>query len=92
MDALLSMLVDLSRTFYHDVSTLHELSHLHKKLEKTLNDIIANPDEKSTLNAILHQYYSEIMTLYSKYPHSTFLDTLMHRIESLIQIANTVNE
>ncbi len=91
MDALLSMLVDLSRTFYQDVATLPELSHLNTQLETTLNAIIENPDEKHTLNTILHSYYTEIMTLYARYPQSTFLDTLMHRIESLIQIANTVD-
>ncbi|MEJ5360770.1 MAG: hypothetical protein WHV26_01810 [Spirochaetota bacterium] len=91
MDALLSMLIDLSRTFLQDVSDIQELSHLNNKLQDTLNDIIVDPTQKSTLNALLHQYYSEIMKLYSLYPQSTFLDTLMHRIESLIQVARTIN-
>ncbi len=91
MEALLSMLVDLSRTFLQDVSDIQELSHLNVELHDTLNDIVADPALKNTLNALLHQYYSEIMTLYSRYPRSTFLDTLMHRIESLIQVANTID-
>jgi hypothetical protein len=91
MDALLSMLVDLSRTFLQDVADIQELSHLNHKLQTTLHDIVADPTHKSTLNALLHQYYSEIMTLYSRYPQSTFLDTLLHRIESLIQVAKTID-
>ncbi|MCX8125307.1 MAG: hypothetical protein N3F66_14255 [Spirochaetes bacterium] len=91
MDALLSMLVDLSRTFLQDVADIPELSHLNTKLESTLAAIIADSNQSNALNALLHQYYSEIMTLYSRYPQSTFLDTLMHRIESLLQIAKTVD-
>lgn len=91
MDALLSMLVDLSRTFLQDVADIPELSHINEKLENTLGAIIADSSQASALNALLHQYYSEIMTLYSRYPQSTYLDTLMHRIESLLQIANTLN-
>jgi hypothetical protein len=91
MDALLSMLIDLSRTFLQDVSDIQELSPLNEKLENTLNAIISDSTQKSALNAILHQYYSQIMTLYSKYPQSTYLDTLMHRIESLLQVANTID-
>lgn len=91
MDALLSMLVDLSRTFLHDVSDIPELSHINTKLEKALNDVMLDENAKSLINDIIHEYYSAIMTLYSHYPQSTFLDTLMHRIESLIQIANTLD-
>lgn len=91
MDALLSMLVDLSRTFLQDVADIPELSHINEKFENTLAAIIADPSQAGALNALLHQYYSEIMTLYSRYPQSTYLDTLMHRIESLLQIANTLN-
>lgn len=87
MDALLSMLIDLSRTFLHDVCDIQELSPLNEKLENTLNEIISDSTKKSALNDILHQYYSQIMTLYSRHPQSTFLDALMHRIESLLQIA-----
>ncbi|MGQ9844571.1 MAG: hypothetical protein ACUVRK_13560 [Spirochaetota bacterium] len=91
MDALLSMLIDLSRTFLQDVNDIPELLPLNEQLVNTLNEIIADSTRKSTLNNLLRQYYSKIMTLYSKYPQSTFLDSLMHRIESLIQIANTVD-
>lgn len=91
MDALLSMLIDLSRTFLHDVCDIQELSPLNEKLENTLNEIIVDSTKKSELNDLLRQYCSQIMMLYSKYPRSTFLDNLMHRIESLRQIANTVD-
>ena len=91
MDALVSMLVEVSRTFLQDVSDLPELSNLNKKLKEALDTTIVDPNNTSTLNAILRKYYSEIMMLYSKYPQSIFLDTLMHRIESLVQIANTID-
>lgn len=87
----MSMLVDLSRTFLQDVIDIPELSPLNEKLENTLNAIIYDSTQKSTLNGILHQYYSQIMTLYTRHPQSTFLDTLMHRIESLIQVANSID-
>lgn len=91
MDALVSMLVEVSRTFLQDVSDLPELSNLNKKLKEALDAAIADSSDCNELNTVLRKYYSEIMMLYSKYPQSIFLDSLMHRIESLVQIANTID-
>jgi len=82
-----SSFVLMCRDFIKDAERIQSLESLNISIEELVEQIMEsgydNEDHLKQLYNLIKKYFSQMMTLYAKYPNDPYIDTMLRRAESL---------
>ncbi len=84
----------MCRDFIEDAERIQSLDSLNRSIEELIELIMesgyGNEDLLKQLHNLIKKYFSQMMTLYAKYPNDPYIDTMLRRAESLKEYGKIV--
>ncbi|MFW5862780.1 MAG: hypothetical protein ACOCWZ_11065, partial [Spirochaetota bacterium] len=75
----------MCRDFINDAERIQSLDSLNRSIEELIELIMEsgydNEDHLNQLYNLIKKYFSQMMTLYAKYPNDPYIDTMLRRAE-----------
>ena len=85
----------MCQEFIKDAERIQSLDALNRSIEELVELIMesgyGNEDLLTQLHNLIKKYFSQMMTLYAKYPNDPYIDTMLRRAESLKEYGRLVD-